>query len=72
MQKKPFYYHVYLLTVWHEHTHTQPALITWRFRLEDPRTGRHRLFADAATLMRALYEIAIDADDAQAQQGGGE
>ena len=70
MYKKSPYYRIYLLTVWQEHNHTQPEMITWRFRLEDPRSGQQRVFADAATLMNALHEeIAIDTDDAQAQRG---
>jgi hypothetical protein len=60
---------MYLLTVWQEHNHTQSEMITWRFRLEDPRSGRQRVFTDAATLMSALGEIAIDTDDAQTQRG---
>ena len=46
-------YRVYLLTVWrdssqmgHEHR--------WYFRLEDPRTGQRRGFANAAALVMAL------------------
>jgi hypothetical protein len=31
---------------------------TWRFRWEDPCSGHQRVFADAATLMNALREIA--------------
>lgn len=69
MDKKSPYYRIYLLTVWQEHSHTQPELITWRFRLEDPRSGRKRVFADAATLMNALREIASDTNDPQTQQG---
>ena len=42
---------------------------TWRFHLEDPRSGQQRVFADAATLMTALREIAIATNDPQTQQG---
>lgn len=69
MDKKSPYYRIYLLTVWQEHNPTQAELITWRFRLEDPRSGQQSVFADGATLMNTLSEIALDADDAQTQQG---
>jgi hypothetical protein len=44
-------------------------MITWRFRLEDPRSGQQHVFADAAALMNPLHEIAIDPNDAQTQRG---
>ena len=69
MDTKPPYYRIYLLIVWQEHTGREPELITWRFRLEDPRSGQQRVFADAATLMTALREIASDPNDAPTQQG---
>ena len=69
MDKKSPYYRIYLLTVWQEHKRSAPALITWRFRLEDPRSGQQRVFADAATLMTALREIAIATNDPQTLQG---
>jgi hypothetical protein len=69
MYKKSPYYRIYLLTVWQEHTGSPPELITWRFRLEDPRSGDQRVFADAATLMNALREIASATNDPQTQQG---
>lgn len=52
------YYRIYLLTVWQEQSRGPPPQITWRFRLEDPRTGRQQLFADAPTLLNALQTIA--------------
>lgn len=61
METKPPYYHIYLLTVWQERSRGPPAAITWRFRLEDPRTGRQQAFTDAGTLMSALQFINIDA-----------
>lgn len=66
MNTKPPYYRIYLLTVWHEQNRGPPRTITWRFRLEDPRTGRQQVFADAASLMTALQELtlAIQGDDA--------
>lgn len=69
MDTKSPYYRIYLLTVWQEHTGGPPELITWRFRLEDPRSGQQRVFADAATLMTALHEIASATNAAQTQPG---
>ena len=53
----PPYYRIYLLTVWQEQNRSPPERITWRFRLEDPRTGRQQAFADAATFMAALWAM---------------
>lgn len=58
MATKPPYYRIFLLTVWHEQSRG-PPLITWRFRLEDPRTGRQHLFADAAMFMTALQKLTV-------------
>ena len=69
MDKKSPYYRIYLLAVWQEHNESSPEMITWRFRLEDPRSGQQRVFADATTLMNALHEIASDTNQAQTQQG---
>ena len=62
METKPPYYHIYLLTVWQEWSRGPPAAITWRFRLEDPRTGRQQAFADAGKLMSVLHLIDADLD----------
>jgi len=64
MPRKPPYYRIYLLTIWQEQNRGPPERITWRFRLEDPRSGRQQVFADAAMLMRALEELT------RAKQGG--
>ncbi len=56
---KPPYYRIYLLTVWQEHNRGPPEPITWRFRLEDPRSGQQQVFADAASLMTALQELTL-------------
>lgn len=52
------YYRIYLLTVWQEQSRGPPPQRIWRFRLEDPRSGRQQLFADATTLMSTLQAIA--------------
>ena len=62
---KPPYYRIYLLTVWQEQNRGPPDLITWRFRLEDPRSGRQQVFADAATLMTALQAMTAKTDDTE-------
>jgi len=72
MDTKSPYYRIYLWTVWQEHTGSPPALITWRFRLDDPRSGQQRVFADAASLLTALREIASATDDAPTQHGAEE
>jgi hypothetical protein len=57
MNTKQPYYRIYLLTVWQEQNRGPPERIVWRFRLEDPRTGRQQAFADAATFMAALQAL---------------
>ncbi len=70
---KPPYYRIYLLIVWQERNRGPPALPTWRFRLEDPRTGRQQVFVDAATLLDTLQTIAAGNDfetqDVSEEQG---
>lgn len=75
MNTKPPYYRIYLLTVWHEQSRGPPKRVTWRFRLEDPRTGRQQVFADAAAFMLALQAIAPDTAETEKPEGeeeGGE
>jgi hypothetical protein len=70
MNSKPPYYRIYLLTVWQERNRGPPERITWRFRLEDPRTGQQQAFADAAALMSALYKLAASSDNAEKSAEG--
>ena len=72
MTTKPPYYRIYLLTVWQERNRGPPEEIIWRFRLEDPRSGRQQGFADAATLMRALEAIAAAPEEAEKREGDAE
>lgn len=67
MNTKTPYYRIYLLTVWQEQSRGPPEQISWRFRLEDPRTGRQHAFADAATLMKASQAITTEAAAAERQ-----
>ncbi len=62
------YYRIFLLTIWQEYNRDPPDRITWRFRLEDPRSGQQRAFADAATLMSALHKIGSAAGNGQTQE----
>jgi len=66
MNTKPPYYRIYLLTVWQERNRGPPEQTIWRFRLEDPRSGRQRLFADAATLLTTLQEFALSTQEGDA------
>jgi hypothetical protein len=68
MATKSPYYRIYLLTVWQERSRGPPAAIAWRFRLEDPHTGRQQVFADAAMLMRVLQLINADPDAGEEQE----
>ena len=70
------HYHIYLLTVWREPTTQPDQEITWRFGLENPRTGHHRRFADADSLAAALQAGIADGllgwDNTAPQESDGE
>ena len=51
---KPPRYRSYLLMFWEERSQDPAATAVWRFRLEDPRTGKRRGFADLEALMAVL------------------
>ena len=70
MTNKPPYYRIYLLTVWQEQSRGPPERVTWRFRLEDPRSGRQQAFADAAALMTALQAISVVHEEEGKQEEG--
>jgi hypothetical protein len=42
--KQPPRYRTYLLTVWEERGREADSPAVWRFRLEEPRTGRRRIY----------------------------
>lgn len=50
------HYRVYLLTVWQEGVPQAGASRSRRFRLEDPQTGEHRLFADEHVFVEKLMQ----------------
>ncbi len=56
-------YCIYLLTVWKEGCAADLVQKEWRFRLEDPRTGTHRGFANGAALVAALTKGGWEEDD---------
>jgi hypothetical protein len=51
--KDPSAYCTYLFTIWEERS---AAETIWRFRLEDPHTGRKYLFVSLADLMQFLEQ----------------
>jgi hypothetical protein len=68
MNPKPPYYRIYLLSVWQEQNRGPPEGITWRFRLEDSRTGRRQVFVDGTTLLAAVQAIAVMREDVREQK----
>ena len=50
------HYRTYLLTVWQEGEPQADTPRSRRFRLEDPQTGQHRLFADEHVFVEKLME----------------
>ena len=47
-------YQVYVLRLWQEPDDTREHSATWRFVLEEPKTGQRRGFRDLAALMDFL------------------
>lgn len=58
--KSPPRYSVYLLRCWQERDSSIDVPATWRFSLEDSRTGKRQGFADLESLMRYLNETLED------------
>lgn len=56
-------YRALLLTLWEERSQDRDAAPVWRFRLENPRTGQCRGFADLAALVEALKEEMASYDE---------
>jgi hypothetical protein len=59
---KPPRYHTFLLTLWEERSQDPQAPVVWRFRLEDPRTGQQRGFANLEALVMALEQEMVHSD----------
>lgn len=70
MTNEPPYYRIFLLTVWQERARNLPAQVTWRFRLEDPRTGEQQLFTDILALMVAVQKITRLQENAGKEEQG--
>jgi hypothetical protein len=68
---RPPRYRTYMLTLWEERGRETSAPVVWRFRLEDPRTGKRRGFATVEGLMAALEEEMCEARDGPAAGGQG-
>lgn len=61
MLEKPPRYRSYLLTFWEERSQSPEVAAVWRFRLEDPRTGRRRGFANLEEVVAFIQtELAGD------------
>jgi hypothetical protein len=60
MFDRPPHYRAYLLTVWEERSRDPSLPRLWHFRLDDPRTGQRRGFADLQALMAALEQEMAD------------
>jgi hypothetical protein len=56
MFEAPPRYRSYLLTIWEERKASPDLAVTWRFSLEDARTGRRRGFAGLEALVAALQQ----------------
>jgi hypothetical protein len=49
-------YHTLLVTFWEERNEDSNLPSVWRFRLEDPRTGRRQGFTNPGNLVGALKQ----------------
>jgi hypothetical protein len=61
--KKPPRYRSYLITMWEERSRDTEVAVAWRFRLEDPRTGQQRGFANLEALVEALKQEMVDSHE---------
>jgi hypothetical protein len=52
-------YHTYLLTCWQEWDEVV-GTVTWRFKLETPRSGRRRIFKTFTEVMQTI-EMELEA-----------
>ena len=53
-------YHTYLLTCWQERDEVA-GTVTWRFKLETPRSGRRCIFKTFKEVMETI-EMELDSD----------
>ena len=54
--QNPPHYRTFLLTLWEERNQNPDLPDVWRFRLEDPHTGRQQGFASLEALVAALEQ----------------
>ena len=64
LEKSPPRYSVYLLRCWQERESRSDVPSTWRFSLEDSRSGKRHGFADLESLMQYLDQ-ALQEDDVE-------
>ena len=60
MFDRPPRYRAYLLTLWEERGRDAGPSELWRFRLEDPRTGKWRGFVSLEELLAAIERDMAD------------
>ena len=70
MKSQGPFYRNYLLTIWEERGRTSSGIVTYRFRLKDPRTNRQRGFANLTALVTALLEEIVKAEETRSEGGG--
>jgi hypothetical protein len=63
--RDPPRYHTLLVTFWEERNQDPNLPNVWRFRLEDPRTGRRWGFANLEALVEALKCEVSESDEEQ-------
>jgi hypothetical protein len=61
--RNPPRYQTFLLTLWEERNRDPNLPGVWRFRLEDPRTGQRRGFANLEALVEALKREIADSGE---------
>ncbi len=49
-------HHTYLFTIWEERSKQSGADVVWRYRLEDPHSGKKYLFATLAEVVQFLEQ----------------
>ena len=70
MFDRPPRHRSYLLTFWEERNQDPALPVVWRFRLEDPRTGRQRGFATLEALTAALGQEMAGQQVSNTDRGG--
>ncbi len=54
------HYRIYLLTIWVEQGHNHEGSMKWRFRLQDPRSGKQHCFANLTELIVGLHTELVE------------